>query len=98
LLEELNRPPPKPPSSKKGRAGKWDDVDLGSPEAKSPGKASPPVAMSSSAGSAPTGLQARQRRGFGQEDLRELRKAIKAKDSKRIAELTSKIGSPSFDD
>jgi hypothetical protein len=39
-----------------------------------------------------------KRRGFGPEDLKELRKAIKAKDDKRIAELTSKIGKPSFDD
>lgn len=39
-----------------------------------------------------------KRDGFGPDDLRELRKAIKAKDSKRIAELTSKIGKPSFDD
>jgi len=45
LLEELNRPPPKLPSlaGKKGRAGKWDDVDVGGPEAGSPGKASRPA-------------------------------------------------------
>jgi hypothetical protein len=35
--------------------------------------------------------------GFSQEDLKELRKAIKTKDKKRIAELTAKIGKPSFD-
>lgn len=36
-----------------------------------------------------------KRTGFTNEDLKELRKAI---DSKRIAELTSKIGNPSFKD
>jgi hypothetical protein len=35
-----------------------------------------------------------QRREFSQGDLIELRKAIKAKDEKRIAELTAKIGRP----
>jgi hypothetical protein len=42
----------------------------------------------------------RQRRakGFGQEDLKEFRKAIKAKDAKKIAELVAKIGRPSVDD
>jgi hypothetical protein len=34
----------------------------------------------------------RRHRGFDQHDLKELRKAIKAKDSKKIAELTTKIG------
>jgi hypothetical protein len=38
-----------------------------------------------------------QRREFSQGDLIELRKAIKAKDEKRIAELTAKIGKPSSD-
>jgi hypothetical protein len=100
LLEELNRPPPKLPSlpGKKGKAAKWDDLDLGGSEAKSPSKASRPMAMTSSVGSATTGLRPRQRRGFGQEDLRELRKAIKAKDSKRIAELTAKLGQRPSDD
>jgi hypothetical protein len=39
----------------------------------------------------------RQRRakGFGQEDLKELRKAIKAKNAEKIAELVAKIGQPS---
>jgi hypothetical protein len=40
----------------------------------------------------------RRKQGFGAEDLKELRRAIKAKDEKRIVELTSKIGRPSFDD
>jgi hypothetical protein len=39
-----------------------------------------------------------KRTAFSNEDLKELRKAIKARDSKRIAELTSKIGNPSFDE
>jgi hypothetical protein len=34
---------------------------------------------------------------FGPDDLKELRKAIKAGDKKRISELTAKIGKPSFD-
>lgn len=34
--------------------------------------------------------------GFNQTDLKELRKAIKAKDEKRIAELRAKLGKPSF--
>jgi hypothetical protein len=36
--------------------------------------------------------QSRRPKPFDKEDLRELRKAIKAKDSKKIAELTAKIG------
>jgi hypothetical protein len=41
----------------------------------------------------------RQRRakGFGQAELREFRKAIKTKDTKKIAELVAKIGRPSVD-
>jgi hypothetical protein len=37
-------------------------------------------------------------RGFNAGDLKELRKAIKAKDEKKIAELTAKIGQPSKKD
>lgn len=40
----------------------------------------------------------RRSEGFSQGDLKELRKAIKAKDSKKIAELTSKLGKPSLKD
>ncbi|MGJ5075519.1 hypothetical protein [Bradyrhizobium oligotrophicum] len=36
----------------------------------------------------------RRQRGFDQNDLRDLRKAIKDKDQKRIDELTAKIGQP----
>jgi hypothetical protein len=36
--------------------------------------------------------QSRRPKAFDKDDLRELRKAIKAKDSKKIAELTAKIG------
>jgi hypothetical protein len=42
--------------------------------------------------------QGRRTQNFGHDDLKELRKAIKAKDSKKIAELTSKIGQPRLDD
>jgi hypothetical protein len=35
--------------------------------------------------------RARHQAGFSEDDLKELRKAIKAKDSNRIAELMSKI-------
>lgn len=37
----------------------------------------------------------KQDHGFSQ-DLKDLRKAIKANDKKKIAELTAKIGKPSF--
>ena len=40
----------------------------------------------------------RRRAGFDEDDLKELRKAIKAKDNKRIAELTAKIGRPKFEE
>lgn len=39
----------------------------------------------------------RKDQGFSQEDLKELRKAIKTNDNKRIAELTAKIGKPTFE-
>lgn len=39
-----------------------------------------------------------KRDAFGTDDLKKLRKAIKAKDDKRIAELTAKIGQPKLDD
>jgi hypothetical protein len=38
----------------------------------------------------------KQDQGFSQQDLKDLRKAIKANDKKKIAELTAKIGKPSF--
>jgi hypothetical protein len=41
--------------------------------------------------------QQRRAKGFGQEDLKELRKAIKAKDAEKIAELVAKIGQPSVE-
>ncbi|WP_407174552.1 hypothetical protein [Bradyrhizobium sp. STM 3562] len=53
-----------------------------------------PAAMAETSKTPPIQLERtrQQTAAFGQEDLRELRKAIKAKDSKKIAELTSKIG------
>jgi hypothetical protein len=98
-LDELKRPPPSPKlrSDKRDLAHSWDDIDVGpvQPDGKSKRVFGPRLA---SAGPA-TGRHRRQRvQGFSQEDLKELRKAIKAKDKKRIAELTSKIGNPSFDE
>ncbi|OKO67773.1 hypothetical protein [Bradyrhizobium sp. NAS96.2] len=85
-LEELKRPPkPRPPLVK--GLSKWDDVvDLG------PSK---PSGATKRAVDQPVVAQPRKRQsdqGFSEGDLKELRKAIKARDSKRIAELTSKIG------
>jgi hypothetical protein len=48
----------------------------------------------------PVGVSAKtrgKRQSFNHEDLKELRKAIKAKDEKRIAELTAKMGKPASD-
>ncbi|WP_063686003.1 hypothetical protein [Bradyrhizobium stylosanthis] len=98
MLEELKRPlpPPKPrPRQAKSLASSWDDLDLG-PTAEKPkrrfgerlGPAPQPSAQ----------RPARRRASFDEGDLKELRKAIKAKDDKRIAELTAKIGRPSSED
>jgi hypothetical protein len=62
------------------KASAWADVDPG------------PPAETLKRGSG----ERRRSDGFSQSDLRELRKAIKAKDTKRIAELTAKLGKPSF--
>ncbi|WBL78801.1 hypothetical protein I3J27_38735 [Bradyrhizobium xenonodulans] len=97
-LEELKRPPPpvklQPRQTKKGLAASWDDVDLGpleSPKRKLGNRLASTTRAS---------LRTKPARsaGFGEADLKELRKAIKAKDDKRIAELTAKIGRPSPDD
>ena len=97
-LDELKRPPPSPKrrSDKKDLAHSWDDVDLGPP----PTGKSKRVFGRGLGDASPTTSPRRRHtaRGFSQEDLKELRKAIKAKDKKRIAELTSKIGNPSFDE
>ncbi|MET4487655.1 hypothetical protein [Bradyrhizobium sp. LA7.1] len=97
-LEELKRPspPPKPRPrpTKKGLAASWDDVDLGPPE-------TPKRRLGERLAAA---IDASHRRGanrstgFSHADLKELRKAIKAKDDKRVAELTAKIGRPTFED
>jgi hypothetical protein len=83
-LEELKR---RPTPSFDWRPQQKEDglarrVDLGPPEA-----ADTPKRRSS-----------RARNAFSQGDLRGLRRAIKAKDQKRIDELTSKIGKPTFDE
>jgi hypothetical protein len=96
-LEELKRPPPPPkpqPRIKKGLEASWDDVDLGPPE-KSKRRLGERLAAA---------IDASHRRGAGRStgfshaDLVALRKAIREKDNKRIAELTAKIGKPSFKD
>lgn len=96
-LEELKRPPPpkKPqPQIKKRLAASWDDVDLGPPE-------TPKRRLGERLAAA---IDASHRRGanrssgFNHADLKELRRAIKAKDDKRIAELTAKIGRPTFEE
>jgi hypothetical protein len=78
---EQLKQPPPAPPKGQSAAHDWNDVDLGPP----------------------TEIKSASRRAFGrrqefsQENLKELRKAIKTKDEKRIAELTAKIGRPSLD-
>lgn len=86
-LEELKRPlPPKPRPRQ--------TIDLGPPE-------TPKRRLGERLAAA---IDASRRRGanrnvgFSHADLKELRKAIKAKDNKRIAELTAKIGHSKVDD
>ncbi|MGF6309934.1 hypothetical protein ABIB82_004069 [Bradyrhizobium sp. i1.8.4] len=89
-LEELKRPPKPQPPLKKGLA-KWDDVDLGPSK---PNEALKPAPDQRVGRTEPT-IRSRKRptdQGFSHGDLVELRKAIKEKDNKRIAELTAKIG------
>jgi hypothetical protein len=64
-------------------AASWDDIDidLGPPKG--------PVGASTS--------RRRKRPSFNHQDLKELRKAIKARDEKRIAELRAKLGKPAGD-
>ncbi|WP_206745790.1 hypothetical protein [Bradyrhizobium canariense] len=96
-LEELRRPPPpaRPRSRQtKNLAGSWDDLDLDASAAR------PKRSFGERLGSAPKASvqrSTRRRAGFDEDDLKELRKAIKAKDNKRIAELTAKIGRPKFE-
>jgi len=95
-LEELKRPPkPAPRQPKKGLAASWDDVvDLGPPKA-TQRKLSERLAAAIEASHRSASTRSK---GFGHADLKELRKAIKAKDEKRIAELTAKIGRPKFEE
>lgn len=98
-LEELKRPPPPPKPQRrqtKNLAGSWDDLDLIPPTEKLKRRFGERLAPSP-APRASSERSTGRRAGFAQEDLKELRKAIKAKDNKRIAELTAKIGRPSSD-
>lgn len=94
-LEELRRPPPARPRSTKDLAGSWEDLVLSRTAEK------PKRRFGERLGSAPKASaqkSMRRRAGFDEDDLKELRKAIKAKDNKRIAELTAKIGRPNSQD
>jgi hypothetical protein len=99
-LEELKRPSPPPksrPRQTKNLAGSRDDFDLSAPTEKLKRRfgerlGPSPVPRASAQRST------RRRAGFDASDLKELRRAIKAKDDKRIAELTAKIGRPSVED
>lgn len=97
-LEELKRPPtppkPQPQRTKNDLAASWDDVDVGAPAERAKRRLG--ERLSASPG-APL-RSARRRAGFDGNDLKELRKAIKAKDNTRIAELTAKINRPSSED
>jgi hypothetical protein len=97
-LEELKRPPPpsKPQhrQTKNGLAASWDDVNVGAPAERAKRRFGERLAASP--GGSPKAT--RRRAGFDEDDLKELRKAIKAKDNKRIAELTAKIGRPKFEE
>lgn len=96
-IEESKRSPspvrPQPRQTKKSSAAIWDDIDFSPPE--------PPKRRLGERLESTTGIPLRKTSksaGFSEDDLKELRKAIKAKDDKRIAELTAKIGKPKFDD
>ncbi|MGY2988698.1 hypothetical protein [Bradyrhizobium sp. USDA 4508] len=94
-LEELKRPPkPRSPVKKQGTAS-WDDVvaDLGHPgPSVDPKRVADQHLQGSGSGSAARSRKRPAAESFSEDDLKELRRAIKAKDNKRIAELTSKIG------
>jgi hypothetical protein len=55
-------------------------------------ESAPVPAKASEAPPARQSRRSRQQEAFSEQDLKELRRAIKAKDSKKISELTSKIG------
>jgi hypothetical protein len=93
-LEELKRPArvstPELRQKKKGLVRGWDDVDRGSAEVAGEPKRRFGERLDRSASERPTSRGAAS--PFNQNDLKELRKAMKANDKKRIAELTAKIG------
>lgn len=89
LLDELKSPNTKPtvPARHKRPSTDISEIDL-SPY--SPAGSVPQAFSNSLSGK-------RARRSFGPDELRELKRAIKAKDQDRIAELTAKIGKLSDD-
>jgi hypothetical protein len=94
LLEELKKPRTqhREPTRLKGSSKRLSEIDLGPPP---PAKATLQSSTKPSISKSRRG--GRQQQGFSEDDLKELRKAIKAKDQKRITELTAKIGKPSFE-
>lgn len=95
-LEQLKRSPPKPRTrqTKKDLAASWDDVDLGPTETS---KQTLGERFAAAIGASHRSDTSRSS-GFTKDDLKELRKAIKARDNKRVAELTAKVGKPSLED
>lgn len=94
-LEELKKPAPIAQLSRKtGLAGSWDDFDAGQSKSET---AKNVFGDRLGPALAPTPRGRKRDQGFSQQDLRELRKAIKVNDKKRIAELTAKIGKPPFE-
>lgn len=93
-LEELKEPASIARLLKEtSRASSWHDEDDG------PSKLGKRVfgdRLGSAATSTPAPRGRKQDQGFSQQDLKELRKAIKSNDKKKIAELTAKIGKPPF--
>lgn len=82
-LEELKRPPANTPSfrhKKAVTAGVAPRIDLGPPP--------------KGAGAEKSSGRKKRTAGFSADDLKELRKAIRARDEKKITELRTKLGKP----
>lgn len=84
MLAEARQPPPKQHSQSQPK--RWD-----APRSHETGGAEKPRVNSVTS---PSLRKAQARSRFSPEDLKALRRAIKAKDSTKIAELTAKLGKP----
>lgn len=91
LLEEARQPPPKPklqlrphPTPKRRDVVHFEKARVEQARVSSP--------------SAPPAVKTRTGQRFSPQDLKELRKAIKEKDSTKIAQLTAKLGKPPMDE